>query len=344
MSVKREFFGKTADGCDVYLYKVDNGRGLAAEFITLGCIIKNLYVNGTDVVLGRDSVAEYEQNEGYFGAAVGRVANRIAKAQFTLNGEVYKLAANDKGNTLHGGQISFANRVWNGACHDDSGSSVEFTYLSPDGEEGFPGNLDCKVTYTLTDDNALEIHYEAVADKDTLVAFTNHSYFNLNGHNSGSIHNHTLKVNASFYTPVDDKTIPTGEILSLEDTPFDFRTEKEIGRDIDCDDEQLKFTLGYDHNYVLDGIGMREAAVLTGDKTGIKMTTYTDKPGIQLYTGNLIEKGRVCKENAVYEPRDGVCLETQFFPNSTSFGFFPSPILRCGDKYDYTTVYKFDVK
>ncbi len=343
MSVKKELFGVTKDGQEVYVYKADNGKGLSAEFISLGCIIKNLYVNGTDVVLGRDSISEYEDNNGYFGAAVGRVANRIGKARFTLNGEVYKLAANSKGNTLHGGNISFAHRVWNGACYDENGSSVEFTYLSHDGEEGFPGNLDCKVTYTLTDDNSLEIRYEAVSDKDTVVNFTNHSYFNLNGHNSGSVLGHSLKINSAFYTPADSTCAPTGEILSVENTPFDFREPKKIGRDIDADFTQIRLFDGYDHNYVLDGCGMREAAVLIGDESGIKMTTYTEKPGMQVYTGNVIEEGRVCKDNAVYAPHDAICLETQFFPNSTSFSFFPSPILRCGDKYDYTTVYKFDV-
>ncbi len=343
LSVNKELFGVTKDGQEVYLYRVDNKKGLSAEFISLGCIIKKLCINGTDVVLGRDTLAEYENNEGSFGAAIGRFANRIGKAQFTLNDKVYKLAANSNGNTLHGGKTGFSKRVWEGLCPDENGSSVEFTYLSADGEEGFPGNLDCKVTYTLTDENALEIHYEAVSDKDTVINFTNHSYFNLNGHNSGSALKHILKINSSFYTPADETGSPTGEILSVVDTPLDFRDFKEVGRDINADFEPLTSAKGYDHNYVLDGCGMREAAVLVGDKTGIKMTTYTDKPGVQLYTGNFIEEGRKCKDGAVYSPYDAVCLETQFFPNSTSFGFFPSPVLRCGDKYDYTTVYKFEI-
>lgn len=342
MSVKKELFGLTENGTEVYKYMVDNGKGLSAEIISLGCIVKNLYVNGIDVVLGRDSVAEYEKNEGYFGAAVGRYANRIGNAQFTLNDKLYTLYPNDNGNTLHGGKISFAHRVWEGMCPDESGSSVEFTYLSPCGEEGFPGNLDCKVTYTLTEDNALEIHYEAVSDEDTIVNFTNHGYFNLNGHNSGSVLEHSLKVNASFYTPTDEKSIPTGEILSVCGTPMDFRTFKEIGRDIDADFSALVNSGGYDHNFVLDGTGFKEAAVLVGNKSGIKMTAYTDKPGIQIYTGNFIVKDRVCKGGAKYSPRDAVCLETQFFPNSTAYGFFPSPILKCGEKYDYTTKYKFE--
>lgn len=348
MSVSKELFGITDDGKEVYLYKADNNKGLYAEFISLGCIIKRLCAkdkNGTmtDVALGRDTLEEYKHNNGFLGAAVGRVANRIGNAQFTIGDVTYKLNANSKGNTLHGGTVSFAHRVWEGNIPDEDGTVVEFTYLSPDGEEGFPGNLDCKITYTLTDDNSLDIRYEAVSDKDTIVNFTNHSYFNLNGHNTGSALNHLLKVNAHFYTPGDVNSAPTGEILSVKGTPLDFTEFKTLARDINADYEQLKLAKGYDHNFVLDGTGLREAAVMIGDKSGIRMTTYTNKPGVQVYTANYLQNDRVCKDGAIYKPYDAVCLETQFFPNSTSFSFFPSIVLKCGEKYDYTTIYSFDL-
>ena len=275
---------------------------------------------------------------------MGRFANRIRNAEFEIDGTLYHVTPNEGTNTLHGGPENYAKRVWECITDDAEGSTVSFELKSDDGDEGFPGNLDVIVTYTLTDDNALDIHYEAVSDKDTVVNLTNHSYFNLNGHASGKILNHKLKLNAEFITPAREDKVPYGEVLSVRGTPFDFTKFKTVGADIDADDAQIKIAGGYDNNWIISGRGMREAAVLIGDQTGIKMTTYTDKPGVQVYSGNFLAGNRVCKEGAVYSMRDGICLETQHFPNSTEIGHFPSPVLRCGEKYDFTTKYAFGIE
>jgi len=348
VSVSCEFFGKTPEGEEVFLYTLEN-KDIKAEIINFGCIIRKLIVkdkasNPVDVVLGRENLEEYLDNDGYFGAVVGRFANRIRKAQFEINGEIYNTVANDGANTLHGGPSSYANKVWECIGAEADSSSVSFELKSPDGDGGFPGNLDIIVTYTLTDDNGIELHYEAVSDKDTVVSLTNHSYFNLNGHNSGDILNHKLKVNSEFFTPASDELIPYGEVISVKGTPYDFTEFKTVGQDIDSDYEQTKIAGGYDNNLILSGRGMREAAVLIGDKTGIRMTTYTDKPGVQIYSGNFLKGDRECKDGAFYNYRNGICLETQHFPNSTEIVHFPSPVLKAGDKYDFTTKYVFDAK
>ncbi len=349
MSISKKLFGTMPDGKEVYVFSVDNGKGLCAEFLNLGCIIKNLVVSGkntepTDVVLGRDSLEEYLDNDGFFGAVIGRFANRIRNSSFDIDGVTYNVSPNKEGFTIHGGFESYAQKVWETINVDENSSSVSFELKSPDGDEGFPGNLDVVATYTLTDENALEIHYEAVSDKDTVVNLTNHSYFNLNGHASGAATEHSLKINSTFYTPCDNAPMPYGEVFKVSGTPFDFTEFKKVGRDIDTDCEQIAYGSGYDHNFIIDGRGMREAAVLVGDKSGIKMTTYTDKPGVQLYTANHLDEDRICKGGNIYHKRDAVCLETQFFPNSTEITHFPSPILRCGDKYDFKTVYAFDAQ
>lgn len=349
VSISKELFGLMPGGEEVYIFTVDNGKGLRAEFLNLGCIIRSLVVSvggcsPTDVVLGRESLEEYLDNEGFFGAVVGRVANRIRNASFELDGVTYNIRANSGKNALHGGIVSYAHKVWESVSADESASSVSFELKSPDGDEGFPGNLDVVVTYTLTDDNSLDIHYEAVSDKDTVVNLTNHSYFNLNGHNSGSVLGHRLWLNSDFYTPSDSDQMPCGEVYSVKGTPFDFTEFKEIGRDIGADDEQLRFGSGYDHNFIINGRGLRCAAQLVGDKSGIRMTTYTDKPGIQIYTANHLKGDRSCKGGCRYDSRGAVCLETQFFPNSTEISHFPSPILKCGEKYDFTTGYAFDAE
>lgn len=348
MSVTSKLFGTTPNGEDVFLYTVEN-KDIKAEIINLGCIIKSLVVkdknsNPVDVVLGRDTLSEYLNNDGYFGAAVGRFANRINKAKFEIDGTLYHVTPNEGENTLHGGPGSYAKKVWDCISAEPESSTVSFELKSPDGDEGFPGNLDVIVTYTLTDDNSIEIHYEAVSDKDTVVNFTNHSYFNLNGHNSGDILSHKMKVNSEFFTPANEEKIPLGEVVSVKGTPFDFTEFKTVGKDIDADDEQVRISGGYDNNWIISGRGMREAAVLIGDKTGIKMTTYTDKPGIQIYSGNFLKGDRVCKDGALYHKRNGICLETQYFPNSTEVSHFPSPILRCGEKYDTITKYTFGIE
>lgn len=347
MSIERKVFGKLPTREDVYVYILDNKSGLRAEILTYGGIIKNLWVKNKsseeiDVVLGRDSLSEYLDNDGYLGAAVGRMANRIKDAHFFIDGQEYKIGANEGKNSLHGGFCGFDKKIWTAQeAGEENSPSLILTAQSPDGEEGFPGKLDIKITYTLTSENALVIEYEAVSDKDTVVNLTNHSYFNLNGHASGDILGHTLWIDSDFYTPNTSECMPSGEILKTVDTPFDFREPKPIGKDIDSGCEQLEMFGGYDHNFVINGRGMRKGACLSGDKSGIMMEMYTDKPGVQIYTANALDEERICKDGAVYKKHQAVCLETQIFPNSTSFSHFPSPILRKGEKYSYRTEYRF---
>lgn len=346
MAVTSKPFGETAEG-SVECWSVDNGCGLKAEILTYGGIIKNLYVkdkNGeyVDVVLGRDTVEEYLTNDGYYGAAIGRHANRIAKGEFELNGEKYHVGANEGENSLHGGAVGFDKKIWTAAPIENAeGSGVVLTLVSEDMEEGFPGKLEVNMTYMLTKENSLKITYRAVSDKDTVVNLTNHSYFNLAGHASGDVHDQILQINSSFYTPNDSECMPTGEVLSVMGTPFDFRAPKPIGQDIDADFEQISMFGGYDHNFAIDGRGFRLAATASCPTTGITMQVFTNKPAMQLYTGNGIDTERVCKDGAKYPVHGAFCLETQFFPNAMSFSHYPSPILAAGVQYKYITEYKF---
>lgn len=342
MAITKELFGTLINGENVYCYTLSNKKGLKAEILTYGGIVKNLFVDDTDVVLGRDTLEEYLDNDGCFGALIGRHANRIKNAEFEIDGKTYKVGANNGVNSLHGGFVGFDKKNWSAfECGTDEEPELLLKTFSPDGEEGFPGNLHVSVTYKLTNNNGLVIHYEAISDKDTVVNLTNHSYFNLNGHKSGTVDGHTMQINADFYIPNTDECLPYGEILSVENTPFDFRTPKMLKEGFSSDFEQIKMFGGYDHNFVLRGRGFRKAAVLTGDKTGIVMETYTDKPGVQIYSGNCIDDERVCKDGTVYAVHQAVCLETQYFPNSTSLSHFPSAFLKKDQKYNFTTEYRF---
>ncbi len=340
--ITKRFFGKSG-GKDVFAYELANkDKSLKAEIITYGGILRTLVYNGTDVVLGRDTIEEYENNAGCFGALIGRNSNRIFGGEFSLNGKKYTLAKNDNGVcNLHGGNIGYNKRVWDAKEVDGDEPSLVLSLFDPDKTEGFPGNVNVKVTYTVTCDNQLKIHYEAESDADTVINLTNHSYFNLNGHASGNAGNHTFKMEASFYTPNTKDCYPYGEILSVEGTPFDFRKEKKLSDGLNADFEQIKMFNGFDHNFVLDGSGYRKYAVVTGDISKITMECYTDLPGVQLYTGNGIEQGRVCKEGALYDTHGGFCLETQKFPNATNIPFFPSIFVKKGEKYDTVSAYKF---
>lgn len=339
--ITKELFGNH-EGKDVFLYKLDNENGLSVEIITFGGVIKNIYYKGLDLVLGRDSLEEYLDNDGYLGALIGRNSNRIQNAEFELGGKVYKLFPNDKGvSNLHGGKIGYDSRVWDSEAVDGKEPALILTLHSPDGEEGFPGNADIKVTYTVTTENSLKIHYEAVCDADTVMNMTNHAYFNLNGHNSGVTDNHTLTLDSDFYTPNTEKCLPYGEILSVEGTVFDLRKPVRLGDVFESDNEQIKMFKGFDHNFCLNGRGFRKVSELCGDKSGIKMETYTDLPGIQVYCGNFLKPERVCKGGAIYDSHHAICLETQVFPNAMALPHFPSPILRKGEKYDTVTEYKF---
>ena len=319
---------------------VRNSTGASLSVMDYGATITSLRVpdrNGrpVDVVLGYDTEEEYRSNGDYVGATIGRVGNRIGGAAFSLNGVEYRLAKNDGENQLHGGIEGFDRKRWN---LKKEGNSILCERLSPDGEENYPGNLRVSVRFTLTEDTRLVITYDADTDRDTLVNLTNHSYFNLNG--GGTVLRHRLWLNAERITANGPGCLPTGELRLVEGTPFDFRTEKEIGAEIDADDEQLKLVGGYDVNYVLSG---KKAAVLRSEETGIEMTVETDLPGMQLYSANcLTERGG--RNGSVIRPREAVCLETQLFPNAMNCYGFPSPVLRAGKHLHSETVYAFCVR
>jgi aldose 1-epimerase len=349
MSVKKEVFGKMPDGRQVDLYTLVNVNGLRARMMTYGAIVVSLEVpdkNGKldDVVLGFDSLKEYLAGHPYFGSIVGRYGNRIGKGRFTLNGVEYKLATNNDQNHLHGGIKGFDKMVWDAEPVERANAvGVKLSYLSKDGEEGYPGNLSCTVVYTLTNDDELKIEYEAQTDKATPVNLTHHSYFNLAGAGSGDILGHELMLKADRFTPVDVGLIPSGALASVKGTPMDFLKPMAIGARIDQDDEQLDFGLGYDHNFVLNNTdgSLAMAAQVYEPTTGRVMEIYTTEPGIQFYSGNFLDGSNVGKGGKVYEHRTGFCLETQHFPDSPNKPHFPSVILNPGEKYTHLTVHKF---
>jgi aldose 1-epimerase len=346
-SIWRNEFGKTADGTVVEQCVLSNGRGLTAKVITYGAILTELHVpdrdgKTADVVLGFDNLPDYLKGHPMFGATVGRVANRIAKGKFTLDGKEYTLARNGGPNAIHGGKVGFDKRVWKAEPKlTADGSSVRLTYHSPDGEEGYPGNLTATVTYTLTNDNALRLDYTATTDKATPVNLTNHSYFNLAGAGSGDILGHELMLAADNYTPTDATLIPTGAIKPVRGTPLDFTTPALIGARI----AQLrKFPGGYDHNYVINGGGKKLtlAARVRDPKSGRVMEMFTTEPGVQLYTMNSDVKLR--GKGATYGRHGGFCLEAQHYPDAVNRPEFPPVILRPGETYRQTTVYKFSAR
>ncbi len=344
MSIQKAEFANY-NGAKVYEYTLSNANGLSAQILNYGGIVKNLYVpdkngNRIDVALGFDTFEDYLDNAGYYGTLVGRCANRIEKGVFSINGTEYQASINDGENSLHGGVGGFHRHLWNAEMIDAENPSLVLRTVSPDGEDGFPGNLDLTVTYTLKE-NGLTIRYEAISDKDTVANLTNHSYFNLNGAGVRDIKNMDLQMNCSYYTPVTKACVTTGEILSVKDTAFDFTKKRNIGEAMAEKHPQTQPFNGFDHNFAIDGTGFRKAAELSSKETGISMEIFTDMPGIQLYTGNSITEGRRYKDKKFYKIHDGICLETQFFPNAVNFMHFPSPILRAGEKYDSTTEYRF---
>lgn len=347
-------FRDSADGKPTALYILKNKNNMQVAITNYGARVVGLLVpdiNGvaTDVVVGYDSIGKYlRQPETFFGAIVGRYGNRIAKGRFRLNGKEYTLATNNGANHLHGGRKGFGANVWYARQQGDT--AVELTYFSKDGEEGYPGNLSVKVTYTLTDSNELKIDYRANTDKATVLNLTNHAYFNLNGQGSGTINNHVLRLNADNYTPVDSTLIPTGKIEPVAGTPFDFRQPTAIGAHINDDNQQLKFGKGYDHNFVLNPPGgqsvggMNLAATVLGDHSGIYMEVYTKEPGIQFYGGNFMAGANPIKGGKKDDFRTAFCLETQHYPDSPNEPSFPSTELDPGKTYQTTTIYKFSVK
>ena len=348
MKVQQESFGQTPDGQEVTLYTLTNANRLRARIIDYGTILVSLEVPDrdgelADITLGFDDLDSYIKRNPLFGAVVGRYANRIANAKFTLDGAEYKLTANAGKNHIHGGgKKRFDKVVWKGRQFQNNKEvGVRFTYLSKDGDEGFPGNLNCTVTYTLTNDNELKLSYEATTDKPTIVNLTNHSYFNLAGAGNGDVLGHKIMINADYFTPADKALIPTGEIHTVKGTPLDFTQTKTIGSRID----KLTQTRGYDHNYVLNSsIGSLALAARVYEPTsGRIMEVYTTEPGMQFYTANGM-RGVKGKSGKLYHRHYGFCLETQHFPDSPNKPHFPSVVLRPGETYNTVTVFKFSTQ
>ena len=351
-TIEKVSFGQTKDGKNTDLYTLTNANGLVAKITNYGGTVTQLWVPDrdgklADILLGFDNVSDYEEKSPYFGSLIGRYGNRIGNAKFTLDGKEYKLPANDGKNTLHGGVKGFDKVVWDAEpVKNCDGVGLKLHYLSKDMEEGFPGNLDVTVTYTLTNKNQLIIDYEATTDKPTVCNLTNHNYYNLAGQGNGDILGHKLMINADTYTPVDDGLIPTGEVAPVKGTPMDFTKPKAIGARINNDDTQLKYGKGYDHDWVLNkkGSKMSLAAKVYEPTTGRVMKIYTNEPAIQFYAGNFLDGTITGKEGKVYKHRYAFCLETQHYPDSPNKPEFPTTTLLPGQTYKTRTVHKFTTK
>ena len=352
-SLPKESFGTTADGHHAYLYTLKNAAGMEVRITNYGGTIESIKVkdrNGKfgDVVLGFDKLSGYTSklNTAYFGALIGRYGNRIAKGTFSLDGHTYHIPTNDGPNALHGGTVGFNKRVWDAKdVSTDKEPALELHYLSPDGEQVFPGNLSVTVRYSLDSNNGLHIDYQATTDKDTVLNLTNHSYFNLIGSGSATILTHKLTIDADRFTPIDSTLIPTGQLERVAKTPFDFRKATDIGAHIGARSEQLKLGKGYDHNFVLNHPGdlNHVAAMVQEPKSGRVLKVYTTQPGIQFYSGNFLE-GNIHGIGGVYRHRSALCLETQHFPDSPNRPSFPTTVLRPGEHFHQTTIYRFSTE
>ncbi|MCL2864962.1 MAG: galactose mutarotase [Lachnospiraceae bacterium] len=341
--MKKMSFGKTKAGKEAFLYNISNGN-VCASITDYGANIVSLYVckgeqEPVDVVLGYDDVTGYENGTYFFGCPVGRSGNRIAKGSFVLNGKTYQLDKNENGNNLHSGFAFYSKRFWEFV--EITENKIEFSLRSPDGDQGYPGNLEIFMTYEITDDGMFRITYEGVSDQDTIVNLTNHSYFNLNGNDSGDILSHKVTIDANCFTEADQESIPTGTLIDVIDTPMDFRTGRVLGQDMHSDYQAIVYGSGYDHNWALNNDGkFAKVAEAVGDKTGIVMEVYTDLPGMQMYSGNFIteEKG---KGDVVYKKHAGFCFETQYFPDAINHDNFIDPILKAGESFTTVTGYQF---
>jgi aldose 1-epimerase len=339
-------FDTMADGTPIEAYRLVNKNGASCVIMTYGGRVLELKMpdrNGNfgDVVLGFDRIASYQKDTSGQGALIGRFGNRIGGASYTLDGVTYNVAKNDNGvNHLHGGTVGYNARIWD--AEPKGNNTLVLRLTDPDGYENYPGTVNVTVTYTLTDDNALSIHYNAITDKATIINLTNHSYFNLSDCTKGTVLDHQLQVDADYITPVDELLIPTGDLLAVAGTPFDFNVPKAIGRDIASGHVQMVRGNGYDHNFVLNGSGLRRVATLTAADTGRRMDVITDQPGVQIYSANFLtdETLPLCG-NRPQEMRAAICLETQHFPDSPNKPQFPSVVLRPGEIYDTTTIYRF---
>lgn len=343
-------FDTIIDGKKVSLYWIEN-KDIKAAFTNYGGRLIGLWVkdkNGksTDVVVGMNSIKGYKNStEPYFGATIGRVGNRVALGKFTLEGKQYQIPLNNGKNALHGGVKGFQDVVWNAEKTNEN--TLVFTYVSPDGEQGFPGNLNVKVTYSITEDGAVKMEYEATTDKTTIANLTNHAFFNLNGEGSGTILNHELQIYGDKFTPVDEGLIPTSEFKSVKNTPFDFTSKHTIGERIENKDEQLKFGKGYDHNYVLNTDkkdGFVHAATIKGDVSGIALDIYTEEPGLQFYSGNFMQSKNTFKSGVKDDFRTAFALETQHFPDAPNQPKFPQITLKAGEKYHTVSLYQFSAR
>jgi len=351
MNITESAFGTTKGGQPVALFTLTNARGHEVRISTLGGTIVSLTVpdrDGTpgDVVLGFDTLRDYEERSPFFGCITGRFANRIAKGKFSLDGKSYQLAVNNGPNHLHGGTVGFDKKVWKARTEQTRDAlRLILSHTSPAGDEGYPGTLSCEVAYSWGNQDELRIDYTATTDAPTVLNLTNHSYFNLAGHASGSVLDHRLQLEADTFTPTDATAIPTGELRPVQNTPFDFRTAQTIGARIDADDQQTKWGLGYDHNFVVNGTPgrLRKCAELSDPASGRVMTVETTEPGVQFYSANFMNdlKG---KAGAVYPKRGGVCLETQHFPDSPNQPAFPSTVLKPGETYRSTTSFAFSTR
>jgi len=352
-TIKKESFGKTTGGEQIDIYTLSNKKGMEVSITNFGATVVTLKVpdragKATDIVLGHDTLDGYEKGTSYFGATVGRYGNRIAGGKFSIDGKTYTLPKNNGENTLHGGIVGFNKKVWKAReIAAKGGESLEMTYLSADGEEGFPGNLSAKVVFTLpADRNELKIDYAATTDKDTVLNLTNHSYFNLAGEGNGDILDHVMTLHAKQFTPVDKGLIPTGELKNVAGTPMDFNNATAIGKRINESDEQLVFGKGYDHNWVLTRAGGSElsiAAEAYDPKSGRKLEVLTTEPGVQFYSGNFLD-GAKGKGNKPYPQRAAFCLETQHFPDSPNHPNFPSTLLKPKAGFHSQTVFRFSAK
>ena len=347
--IKSVSFGKTPDGRETKLYHLENGR-YSADITDFGATLVRFCGpdrNGrmTDVLLGFDNVVPYTGSIGYMGAVIGRFGNRIEKGKFTLNGKEYTLAVNNGPNHLHGGNVGFSHKIF--AVRNVDDHTIEFGYLSPDGEEGYPGNLDVQVTYSLSQDGTLTIDYYAISDADTVINLTNHAYFNLNGEGNGNILGHTLRLNASEYLPTSDSLIPLGESEPVAGTPMDFVSEKVIGAEIKADFPALVYGKGYDNCWVIDGYEpgqIQEAAELYAPESGRVLNVYTTQPGVQVYTGNWLAGCPVAKCGRSYNDYDGVAIECQNFPDAPNKPEYPSAVLRPGEVYQQAIIFAFGVR
>lgn len=341
MKVRKEAFGFTTNGKKVWRFLLENGRGTKVGILTYGGIIQTFLFGGLDIVLGFDTVEDYEKQDAYIGAILGRFANRIGGGKFVLNDKEYELYVNNGPNHLHGGREGFDRKIWRGEVVDEG---LKLSYTSPDGEEGYPGRLETQVTYFLDEADGLCITYHAESNEDTVVNLSNHSYFNLSGHEMGHLVGHRVQIFGDKFLENDEDGLPTGVLRQVTGTPMDFTQPRMLVLDVDGNYDQLKLAKGYDHNWVINGEGMRQFAIAESLATGIQMTVTSDQPGMQVYTANFLELTQPGKGGMVYPRWAAICFETQGYPNATAFPSFPSPILRKGQVYQRETIYRLEKK